>query len=398
MLRLCSLQTPYRSRGSALGLRFPGDRRASLLTSPKRLVGVPTRFQGKARIPGAIMSKNPIYQRCVFCNEPLTKSKSDWEHAVPQWLHAYTGNPHRTGNFRMLLSGLGYANVQIPWKEFAAKSHAKCNGRHQKLETNAAPVLKKIGSGMLVTQIDAGRLAAWLDKVRVGLWWTVLGKSGNPLQVPGTFGVSARMNRADRFFRVTRVPGIGSGLNIFGCESLLFHNMPSVFGLRVNELFIVSASTHHMLSERMGFPFPIHTTYDPETGQVDCECEVNDGTLNWPVFQSESFLRGRTFYQAIYGRDRTPFISCDTGSHKFSTDDARALIDSRFEVGDALARFAFEIRTLQKQIARQFVTAVGQKFETQWAPLFEENELALHAILHKRPSAFQPSVPSEPGP
>jgi hypothetical protein len=189
---------------------------------------------------------------CVFCGNP--PEKKNREHILPQWLIKLTGDPKRVVNF-----GTNYKNgktITFDWLNFCVPACESCNTEYSDLEQRAKSyVLTLLDRGTL-TSIEYTDFMDWIDKVRVGLWIAYHLIQGNPTNIQPSFHIKNRIAQKDRMIAIYPIANDGVGLNTFGSESLIFHSQPSCFGLRINNILIISMSSDFLFSSRCGFPFP----------------------------------------------------------------------------------------------------------------------------------------------
>lgn len=217
-----------------------------------------------------LMSKRPavpiqrVDRHCVFCGQaPESKSK---EHILPQWLIRMTGDPKRK-----VVLGVNYGEARpiklFSFDQFTFPACNACNNIYSYLEGNTRPIVAKMMAKEAISEIEIDILLDWLDKVRIGLWLGGRYLSNNFANVDPLFHISSRLARSDRSLFVTHTDA-GNGLSVTGTLSLMFAWMPSVFGLRINDMLLLSASTDLMISKSLGFPFASRrwTGDGPEVG------------------------------------------------------------------------------------------------------------------------------------
>ena len=190
---------------------------------------------------------------CVFCGQrPDTKTR---EHVVPWWLLKMTGNPRR-----VVVFGQNYAKrnkpIRYSWSKFVAPACNTCNSKYAKLEGRVEPSIKALQrrEGLPVSAyID---LMDWLDKVRIGVWLLQHMIENHPIEITPNFYISSRIAEKDRMLALYVFDSENKGINLFGSDSLIFGVMPSCFGLRINNLLLLNASSDFFCSKGCGLPHP----------------------------------------------------------------------------------------------------------------------------------------------
>ncbi|WP_439254093.1 hypothetical protein [Pseudomonas monteilii] len=200
---------------------------------------------------------------CVFCGEP-PESKNK-EHILPQWLLRLTGNPNR-----VVSMGYNYkkkTEVRFSWNSLVTPACEKCNTHYAVLESKVRPIIEGIIERDSLTAENYNTLLDWLDKVRVGLWLNYHLLMDNPTSIAPSFHINSRLRKKDRFIAIYPIEEKNIGLNAHGVETLSFHGSPSVFGLRINNIFIINCSSDYIFSGRCGFPSPtkMHLHLDGES-------------------------------------------------------------------------------------------------------------------------------------
>lgn len=194
---------------------------------------------------------------CVFCGKlPVEKSK---EHILPGWLLSLTGDPKRNVNLgyrfdsetgKLLAHSHAFSSFTIP-------SCGSCNNHYGRLEELVQPVVGSLIAGASLDAASAQLLLDWFDKCRVGLWLSTRTLGLNPFRAAEPkFHINQRIGSSDRALFITRLPiEAGEGLTFSGVGTPLFGSMPSVAGLRINNLLFTSASCAGLLAYRLGLPY-----------------------------------------------------------------------------------------------------------------------------------------------
>jgi len=187
---------------------------------------------------------------CIFCGEaPENKNK---EHPLPYWLLAMTGNPNR-----VVRHGARWSDgklFEFSFDSLVFPACQQCNDRFSAFEGHAKSVVEALCRKEPISPENYVLLLDWLDKVRIGLWLGYRYLQQNPH--PPTFTINSRFGAKDRMVAVYPLADHQKGLNIWGPESRLFQNKPSVFSLRINNILLLDASWDYMCSSRCGYPYP----------------------------------------------------------------------------------------------------------------------------------------------
>lgn len=171
---------------------------------------------------------------CVFCGaqkKPFTK-----EHIFPQWLSKFAGNE----KIPAVINVMG-KHVERRWSTFKLPACERCNNAFSELESRAREAFISISDGRIMHS-HVITLFDWMDKVRVGHWHEVLRLSRESHNFVPKFNIFDRIAKSDRLLRVFWVPTKSKGIGLFGTNNPLYTRSPSVFGIVVKDIFILSVS------------------------------------------------------------------------------------------------------------------------------------------------------------
>jgi hypothetical protein len=190
----------------------------------------------------------------MFCGRlPIDKNK---EHVLPRWIIEMTGEKNRKWSL-----GLNLANIKAGERVYSASSFvfpacAACNQKYSALEDRTKRNMQFLHNNMSMTAGQWDDLLDWFDKVRIGLFlgFKLLNKDF-PTAKP-SFYIDQRIGSKDRCLFVYKIPGENRRLNMIGTNDMVFFQLPTAFGLVVNNLFFLNLSSDFLLSCQMGFPFP----------------------------------------------------------------------------------------------------------------------------------------------
>jgi len=196
---------------------------------------------------------NYIMKFCIFCGEtPNNKNK---EHVLPQWLIKLTGNPKRVVNFG---DNINEDIKTFDWTSFTFPSCTFCNSKWGLLESKIQPLIKKLFILDELNKEETFLLLDWMDKVRIGLWLGYYYLFKNTEGIKPQFFINDRVASQDRLLNIHVLNKSASdGINAFGIETPIFKRQPSCFGLRINNILLVSVSDNFLVSEFCSFtPYP----------------------------------------------------------------------------------------------------------------------------------------------
>ncbi|MGO4172489.1 HNH endonuclease [Bosea sp. TAF32] len=236
---------------------------------------------------------------CVFCGKvPNTKTR---EHVVPYWLLEATGDPKRVVNF-----GQNYAKgkeiIKYSWSNFVAPACDDCNNKFASLEARIKPVVETLMRCEALTVADYVELLDWLDKVRIGAWLVRHMIENHPIEITPNFHISARMGQKDRMVAVYVFDSDNQGINLLGSDSLIFNSMPSCYGLRINNILLLNASSDFFCSKGCGLPYPKSMTYladGPDAGRLALNDFGYEKEISDPITELKLFKPVVWLYQPI---------------------------------------------------------------------------------------------------
>lgn len=186
-------------------------------------------------------------KKCLFCGEPFTGQKKNFEHIIPKWLVTEADLMSRT------------TSVRFPTKHFDAgmsriglRACEACNSEASTLEANAQTAYLKIKNGLALENLDGLALLDWLDKLRVGLWLWLVDAGKADFAVPPKFRINQRRGYKDRIAAVARYheePEL-RGMAIWG-SGHFFVFAPSCIGFLINNIAILSLSSDLLLARHL---------------------------------------------------------------------------------------------------------------------------------------------------
>jgi hypothetical protein len=104
-------------------------------------------------------------KKCLFCGNPFSGQKRNFEHVIPSWLVKEADLSGRTTRVQFRSKQFDAAMNRI-----GAKACEACNSAGSNLEEKTKAAYLKIRDGFTLENADVHALLDWLDKIRVGLW------------------------------------------------------------------------------------------------------------------------------------------------------------------------------------------------------------------------------------
>ena len=266
---------------------------------------------------------------CIFCGkEPKEKNQ---EHVIPQWLIRMTGREKKE-----MLNIHPDESRHISFMHFTFPACTECNSKFAKMEAAVKPVIERVLSGQSISGADASLLMDWFDKVRIGLWLAnMYYDSDLKHDVKPHYHIDFGVAKKDRMLSIQKLnikEDEKEGIFCGGTKTHLFNYCPIAFTMAINDYYFFNASTHNLVSPRVGFPnITGAKSVDNEKGLL--EFDVTDNRDNRrkkvvnPIIQTFTpNLEAVTFYQPIY-RDfiAEPNFPIDEYMTQHSYDTAKGL-------------------------------------------------------------------------
>lgn len=190
---------------------------------------------------------------CIFCGR--TPNGKTREHVIPYWLLEMTGNP-----LRVVTLGQNFeknkALIQYSWSNFVAPACKDCNNKYAALEAQIKNYVEALQRREPLPGSAYIALLDWLDKVRIGVWLTRHMIENHPVTITPHFHISTRVAEKDRMVALYVFDSDNKGINLFGSDSLIFNDMPSCFGCRINDILLLNVSADFFCSRGCGMPHP----------------------------------------------------------------------------------------------------------------------------------------------
>jgi len=174
---------------------------------------------------------------------------------VPYWLLEMTGDPRRVVVFGQDFAK-GKKEIRYSWSNYVAPACDSCNNKFSELESRVKLKVEALQRREALSVADYAELLDWLDKVRIGVWLVRHMIENHPVVVVPNFHIDTRIAQKDRMLALYVFDSETKGINLFGADSLIFNEMPSCFGLRINDILLINASSDFMCSAGCSFPHP----------------------------------------------------------------------------------------------------------------------------------------------
>ena len=224
---------------------------------------------------------------------------------------------------------------------FTLPACEKCNTHFSALEGETKPIVIKLLGNEPINSVEISKLLDWLDKVRVGLWLMFYTLDKNPRGISPQFHIKNRIAQHDRMLHLSINKRMEKRVNFVGVQTPSFHMTPSVFGLVINNIAIINISSLGLLSRRMGFPFIRSISLEVnEQGFVASVKMDKDGLqrVMRPVLKAPVWLKGVSFYQAVYGTALIPTVE-----GAVTPDEHKKIFDLQYVKENSLAEGASKI-------------------------------------------------------
>lgn len=188
-----------------------------------------------------------------MCFVVKSHPKKNKEHIIPKWLIELTGDKNR-----QILVGRDWSDSSLKKRVFSFSSFTLpackvCNSEYGVLEGETKPILLNIINNKEINHDDINKLLDWFDKVRIGLWFSTIVLNKNHNGIKPHYFIGDRVGKADRALLVYKKEGSEEkGVSFIGADTPIFHTMPSVFGLRINDHIFVNISSPFLLHEDFG--------------------------------------------------------------------------------------------------------------------------------------------------
>lgn len=252
---------------------------------------------------------------CMFCgNKPSNKNK---EHILPKWLLAMTGAPNREVSLGRDWNSKNLEVRKYSFSSYTFPACTACNDLYSVMENSVKPVVVSLQTGLPISTNEADLLLDWFDKVRTGLWLASFYLNRNWRGISPGFFINQRVAANDRCLLIYKCIDSFSGLTILGTDTPIFDMMPSVFGMRINGLFIVSVSKDFLLHQELGLPIISKKKFVVGKNGYFAEYVTGSELASEPNIKNDFLPAASAIYQAILKSELRENIS---GDEFFSSD------------------------------------------------------------------------------
>lgn len=231
---------------------------------------------------------------CLFCgNTPIKKSN---EHILSQWLIELTGIPSRKAFFGHYSDDGELKEMHIPFDQFKFPACKTCNENFSDLEAKSKYVVKELLADRALDSKDINLLLTWLDKIRIGLWLASLYYK-NPFGIEPNFYINQGTYQRDRMLLLYKHHDTKKRLNFAGVHGYAFQIIPNCFTLIINNYAFFNLSSHNLLSEGLGLPFP-RNQYLVQKGDLTFFIKGTE-KIQYPLILNKFDNECSEFYQPI---------------------------------------------------------------------------------------------------
>lgn len=271
------------------------------------------------------MNTTPSGKFCIFCGQK--PEKKNREHIIPRWLIKMTGKESRK-----VFLGLDWASEtldarEFSWGSFTFPACEECNSRWSDIEGEIKTIISKMNDKDSLSSTDLQLLFNWIDKLRVGLWLGFYYLNKNYRGIVPQFFIDSRVARQDRALFIFETIEETSGIGLYGCDSPIFHMMPSLLHISINSYHFVSVSTAFLLSNKLGWPTlknKFIKSFDDD--QISLDLVPSDNSFSEKLFANAPKLSGVLLSQPI-----APPEAMQNEEYKklYEVDHVRAMSDGQ---------------------------------------------------------------------
>jgi len=237
---------------------------------------------------------------CIFCGQkPKNKNL---EHVIPQWLIRMAGVEKKP-----IFSPHPQFGKDISFMQFSFPACTECNSKFAKMEALVKPVVERVLAGQSISGADASLLMDWFDKVRIGMWLSnMFYDPALKHDVQPHYHIDFGVAKKDRMLSIQKLKmkaGENQGIYCGGTMTQLFNYCPVAFTMVINDYYFFNASTHNLVSPRVGFPKIVDAqSHNGSNVLLEVNIVNNDHkkVVNPIVQNFTPGLESVSFYQPIY--------------------------------------------------------------------------------------------------
>jgi hypothetical protein len=189
--------------------------------------------------------------------------------------------------------------MSFPVDSFVSPACDACNNKFSLLEDRAERIMVGLLAGEQLRGWDLSLILDWFDKIRIGIWLTLLALNPNVIRVDPKFRIMQRLGQHDRALLIGTLSPPGQQLLTLCTETPAFLLAPCALGLIVNQLLFINVSREFLFSRRLGFPYPDSISWN-EDGSHQVHLVPGTGRIDLPLFPQTLACRMTTAYQAIF--------------------------------------------------------------------------------------------------
>jgi hypothetical protein len=255
---------------------------------------------------------------CIFCGQPPQDKNK--EHIIPKWLMKLTDTENKS-----MIVGIDYNKmqpIQFNFSSFTFPSCTKCNSDFAAIEALVRPTVEKILVDDYVDGVELIRLLDWFDKVRISLWIAIQFLNKGTFNMDPKYFVNTRVGLKDRLLAITNCYDSYKGLRWTGANTLCFVLSPTCLTLKVNNVLFTNCSSDFVLSEQLGFPYPVFERPNPNSSLTDFQLVDGKNRASHKLFNSKLyspttivsqpiFSIGKSLTETLYNNDYVKANSYD---------------------------------------------------------------------------------------
>ena len=156
----------------------------------------------------------------------------------------------------------------------------------------------------MVSASELHVLMDWFDKVRIGIWLGMIYLNKNYRGIIPQFHIADRISQKDRMLIIFESDERDQGIGLSGCDTPLFHKMPSVCQVVINHLHFVTVSSDFLLARRFGWPYASKKrSVDIHTDGFEAVIVHGTNRIQPPIIKELPLVEGCAIFQPIAHQD-----------------------------------------------------------------------------------------------
>jgi hypothetical protein len=211
----------------------------------------------------------PKERKCIFCGQPFSGQRRNFEHVIPAWLVKEADLTKRK-----TLVDFPSRKFDAAMSRLGAQACESCNSNGADLEGRAKAAYVKLRDGLPLSAADGRVLLDWMDKIRVGMWLWALDAGKNDYSINPKFRINERIAHKDRILLASKYPAGApmEGLEIWGATEF-FLQTPSAIGLLINNMALISISSDYLVSRHLSSLSIKQTLVQDSSGDIQIDAQ-----------------------------------------------------------------------------------------------------------------------------